>query len=124
MDCWGGSRRAKQCPMEWVLAVRKRSLVALTDPRLVLTTPKDGAIGLPDRLTGVNITSRKPIPLRDRIVVPPRRQTGNIIAPHTLDNRPVLHPLCGNSRRVANRSPKPKPSRSSQPAGATHQAQP
>src|SRR5665811_1514958 len=31
MDCWvshNGSRRAKQCPMEWVLAVRKRSLVA------------------------------------------------------------------------------------------------
>jgi len=63
MDCWvshNGSRRAKQCPMEWVLAVRKRSLVALTDPRLVLTTPKDGVIGLPDRLTGVNTTSRKP----------------------------------------------------------------
>jgi hypothetical protein len=32
----------------------------LTDPRLVLTTPKDGVIGLPDRLTGVNTTSRKP----------------------------------------------------------------
>ena len=62
----GGSRRAKQCPMEWVLAVRKRSLVALTDPRLVLTTLKDGVIGLPDRLTGVNTTSRKPIPMRDR----------------------------------------------------------
>lgn len=40
-----GSRRAKQRPMEWVLAVRKRSLVALTDPWLVLTTPKDGVIG-------------------------------------------------------------------------------
>jgi hypothetical protein len=64
MDCWvshNGSRRAKQCPMEWVLAVRKRSLVALPDPRLVLTTPKDGVIGLPDRLTRVNTTSRKPI---------------------------------------------------------------
>src|SRR5450631_826217 len=33
----------------------------LTDPRLVLTTPKDGVIGLPDRLTGVNTTSRKPV---------------------------------------------------------------
>ena len=67
MDCWvsyNGSRRAKQGPMEWVLAVRKRSL-ALTDPRLVLTTPKDGVIGLPDRLTGVNTTTRKPIELRD-----------------------------------------------------------
>jgi hypothetical protein len=66
-DCWvsyNGSRRAKQCPMEWVLAVRKRSLVALTDPRLVLTTPKVGVIGLPDRLRGVNTTSRKPIRLR------------------------------------------------------------
>jgi len=47
--------------MEWVLAVRKRLLVALTDPSLVLTTPKDGVIGLPDRLTGVNTTSRSPI---------------------------------------------------------------
>ena len=31
MDCWvshTGSRRAKQCPMEWMLAVRKRSVVA------------------------------------------------------------------------------------------------
>src|SRR5450631_767379 len=37
--------------MEWVLAVHKPSLVALTDPRLVLTTPKDGVIGLPDRPT-------------------------------------------------------------------------
>src|SRR5450631_2125601 len=33
----------------------------LTDPGLVLTTPKDGVIGLPDRLTGVNTTSRKPV---------------------------------------------------------------
>ena len=68
-DCWvsyNGSRRAKQCPMEWVLAVRKRSLVALTDPRLVLTTPKVGVIGLPDRLRGVNTTSRKPIDERCR----------------------------------------------------------
>jgi len=38
--------------------------MALTDPRLVLTTPKDGVIGLPDRLTGTNTTSRKPIDLR------------------------------------------------------------
>jgi hypothetical protein len=64
MDCWvsyNGSRRAKQCPMEWVLAVRKRSPVSLSDPRLILTTPKDGLIGLPDRLTGFNTTSHKPI---------------------------------------------------------------
>jgi len=48
MDCsvsYNGSRRAKQCPMEWALAVRKRSLVALTDPRLVLTTPKSEQSG-------------------------------------------------------------------------------
>jgi len=52
--------------MEWVLAVRNRSLVALPDPRLVLTTPKDGVIGLPDRPTGVNTTSPKPILDRSR----------------------------------------------------------
>jgi hypothetical protein len=49
-------------PMERVLAVRKRRLWPLIDPRLVLTAPKDGVIGLPDRLTKVNTTSRKPIP--------------------------------------------------------------
>ena len=43
----------------------KHSLVALTDPRLVLTTPKDGVIGLPDQLTGVNATSGKLIRFRD-----------------------------------------------------------
>jgi hypothetical protein len=67
MDCWvsfSGSRRAKQCPMEWVLAVSKRSLVALTDPGLVLATPKVGVIGLPDRPTGVNTPSHTPIGLR------------------------------------------------------------
>jgi hypothetical protein len=64
MDCWvshTGSRRAKQCPMERVLAVRKRSVVAFDRSQVGLTAPKDGVIGLPDRLTGVNTTSRKPM---------------------------------------------------------------
>jgi hypothetical protein len=74
MDCGvsHNSRRAKQCPMEWVFAVRKRFLVALTDPRLVLTTPKDGVIGLPTRLTGVNTTSRWRIRLRTPSLAPMR----------------------------------------------------
>ena len=43
MDCWvsyNGSRRAKQCPMEWMLAVRKRSVVAFDRSQVGPDRPK------------------------------------------------------------------------------------
>ena len=47
--------------MQWVLAARKGSLVALSDLWLVLATPKERVTGFLGGPTGVNTTSGQPV---------------------------------------------------------------